>query len=512
MGKNFRKVIVMMILICSLIYVAWAGGKTIDAYQFCYDDNGNLLVITKNEIQITEYQYNNLNQLDRVQSQSEGTYHYGYYANGQRALKEDVTEATVIRFYYGKQGKLLNESYTEDHILKQQSSYFSGTRFIQAVSSENDSMLQTPLAIRKNNPLSVDLSAGVSTKESVHLDNYGRQSDENQDNCSDQHAQSSANMADVFHFDQNPFIYGQGYYDSESGLNFQRARYYDPKDARFISQDSQNLVNRYNYANSNPVMNYDPSGHNAIQKIMPHSKADKIGIALAGVALMIATDGLISSFAAPEIIAGKSIAESAVFLTKKQIAASIFNLSKNEGILMAMGYWQEGSTKAALNTAGFSHHAEGFVVNLSSAIAWMAVGTSYDLEKAMTSRLVKTKGADLATTGLLERRTSSWVLEGLASNVVAQEVSALYQQKPEINYGSLLLSLQIGIHWDLLLEQEVFANPYLRSLVGTGWGATVNYLHDAVLTDSFIDKDEQSANAYISNAMMYGAFFSTMPG
>ncbi len=501
-----------MILICSIIYVAWAGGKTIDGYQFCYDDNGNLLVITKNEIQITEYQYNNLNQLDCVQSQSEGTYHYGYYANGQRALKEDVTEATVIRFYYGKQGKLLNESYTEDHILKQQSSYFSGTRFIQVVSSENDSMLQIPLAIRKNNPLSVDLSAGISTKESVHLDNYGRQSDENQDNCANQHAQSSANMADVFHFDQNPFIYGQGYYDGESGLNFQRARYYDPKDARFISQDNRDLLNRYNYANSNPVMSYDPSGHNAIQKIMPHSKAGKIGIALAGVALMIATDGLISSFAMPEIEAGGSIAESAVFLTKRQMGASLFNLTKNEGILMAMGYWQEGSTKGALNAAGFSHCAEGFAVNVSSTIAWVALGTSYDLEQVMTSQLLKTKGVDIAKISLLERRAPSWVLEGLASNVVAQGVTALYQQKPAVNYGSLLLSLQIGIQWDILLEQEVFANPYLRSVVGTGWGATVNYLNDVVLTDSYTDKDEQSANAYISNAMMFGAFFSTMPG
>ncbi|MBK2124758.1 RHS repeat-associated core domain-containing protein, partial [Fangia hongkongensis] len=53
-------------------------------------------------------------------------------------------------------------------------------------------------------------------------------------------------------------------YDSESGLNFQRARYYNPATQSFMAQDSKDLVNRYNYADSNPVMNYDPSGHNAI--------------------------------------------------------------------------------------------------------------------------------------------------------------------------------------------------------------------------------------------------------
>ncbi len=60
------------------------------------------------------------------------------------------------------------------------------------------------------------------------------------------------------------FGYSDEYTDSESGLQYLQVRYYDPAIMRFTQMDTYPLLNRYAYANDNPVMDDDPSGHNAI--------------------------------------------------------------------------------------------------------------------------------------------------------------------------------------------------------------------------------------------------------
>ncbi|MDR5002788.1 RHS repeat-associated core domain-containing protein, partial [Brevibacillus parabrevis] len=66
----------------------------------------------------------------------------------------------------------------------------------------------------------------------------------------------------------NPFTYGGEMYDKESGFYYLRARYYDPKMGRFISEDTYKgqvenplSLNRYTYVSNNPIKYIDPSGH-----------------------------------------------------------------------------------------------------------------------------------------------------------------------------------------------------------------------------------------------------------
>jgi RHS repeat-associated protein len=68
----------------------------------------------------------------------------------------------------------------------------------------------------------------------------------------------------------NPYRYTGQQLDSLTGLYDLRARYYDPTVGRFLSRDTAGIdvsnpveVNRYSYAEENPVNLTDPSGHAA---------------------------------------------------------------------------------------------------------------------------------------------------------------------------------------------------------------------------------------------------------
>ena len=67
--------------------------------------------------------------------------------------------------------------------------------------------------------------------------------------------------------------YAGEFYDSETGLYYLRARYYDPYIGRFISEDSYwgeddnpLSLNRYTYAHNDPIQYLDPTGYKVIKK------------------------------------------------------------------------------------------------------------------------------------------------------------------------------------------------------------------------------------------------------
>jgi RHS repeat-associated protein len=69
-------------------------------------------------------------------------------------------------------------------------------------------------------------------------------------------------------YTENPYRYNGEDYDINTGLQYLRARYYEPSTGRFLSRDSYlgNVMepltlNRYAYVSNNPIMYDDPTGH-----------------------------------------------------------------------------------------------------------------------------------------------------------------------------------------------------------------------------------------------------------
>jgi type VI secretion system secreted protein VgrG len=65
------------------------------------------------------------------------------------------------------------------------------------------------------------------------------------------------------HAIDNPIRFPGQYFDVESGLHYNRFRYYDPETGRYVNQDPIGLrggVNSYVYANNLPVLKIDPKG------------------------------------------------------------------------------------------------------------------------------------------------------------------------------------------------------------------------------------------------------------
>jgi RHS repeat-associated protein len=77
----------------------------------------------------------------------------------------------------------------------------------------------------------------------------------------------------------NPFQYTGRDFDSETGLRYYRARYYDPLTGRFIGEDPMQFlgsINFYSYVGNSPVGANDPSGLCKVQ--MLYSPVKVLGI------------------------------------------------------------------------------------------------------------------------------------------------------------------------------------------------------------------------------------------
>ncbi|MDG9670409.1 RHS domain-containing protein, partial [Hahella sp. CR1] len=204
--------------------------------HFEYDAAGNLILEKRGKggKLETRYQYNKQNQLIAIEKDGQKT-EYQYDALGRRIAKQDA---------FGKTEFLWNG----DVLLSEQRNHL------------NKVYVYEPNSFR---PL-----AFIQDKQvyHYHLDHLG--TPQEMTNAEGEVVWSArykayGNLAlqDIEEV-QNPLRFQGQYYDEETGLHYNRHRYYDPSAARFINQDPVGLLgggNNYQYA-PNPTGWVDPFG------------------------------------------------------------------------------------------------------------------------------------------------------------------------------------------------------------------------------------------------------------
>ena len=236
------------------------------AFTYVYDANGNLVQKTdKATGEVTDYTWDVQNQLVKIEQRpSPGgtptqTVQYQYDPLGRRIQKE--VDGVLIKYVYDGPDILLE---------------YNGANFLQARYTHGANT-DEPLVVNR----------GGLVDYFYHADGLGSITEltDSTGNIVQSYVYDSFGNINVF--DQNgamitpsggiinPYTYTGREFDNESELYYYRARYYDSKIGRFISEDPIGLSggdnNLYGYVSNDPINSIDPSG---LIPIVPTRRVD----------------------------------------------------------------------------------------------------------------------------------------------------------------------------------------------------------------------------------------------
>ena len=262
--------------------------------NYCYDTDNKLVSITVGDKRFVQhydkrgnmeadgfgntYSYNALNQLVAFKDAAGIQTAYTYYPNGLRESKV-IGGAQPVVFYYdhSKNPNIINEIQGDvcaGYLM------LGNQRFVRLLQRADGTAPEYIIQDRKNVLLVIDQEDNPLAV--YNFDAYG-----------EGRSFSGDVPSPPFSISDNPFKYSKQYQDSESGLYYLRSRYYDPRIMRFINRDSIQIFNHFSYADADPVMFSDRSGHAPWWNYLVSAL-----VAIASVAVTILTAGAAAPAAA----------------------------------------------------------------------------------------------------------------------------------------------------------------------------------------------------------------------
>ncbi len=201
---------------------------------------------------------------------------------------------------------------------------------------------------------------------------------------------------------ENSYLFAGEQRDSEVGLDYLRARYYNPAIGRFISVDPYEgtlsdpfSLHDYQYAHANPVVNIDPSGYITIQEL-------GAGIGISGI---LSGLGITTLGAAGVLIGGGSLVDAAAkydqFLAGFADIAT-FGVSSRLRQRLYGGVATQNHRGLFFNLGRFMGGVAGFSAGLAAPTTWG--GTTWG-QKALL-------GYDLFGSGLASYSSTRKFQEG----------------------------------------------------------------------------------------------------
>ena len=233
-----------------------------------YDQRGNLLAKSENGKQET-FRWNGYNRLIQYTKDNQTT-EYKYDPFGRRIAKIH-NGITILYHWDGEVLAAESNANSTTHYIFEPDTFEPVAQFVSAPLRP-----QTPLTFRdytyytpEIDPLNQEPTPQEYLPDSLayfHLDHLGtpiEMTDRAGKTVWEATYQAWGEVEMVSGSLKQPFRFQGQYFDEESGLHYNRFRYYDPSSGRFVSQDPIGLLggfNLYEYA-PNPIVWVDPFGY-----------------------------------------------------------------------------------------------------------------------------------------------------------------------------------------------------------------------------------------------------------
>ena len=279
---------------------------------YTYDAVGNRLTKTDSVSGVTTtYTYNNLNQLDFLTDNNVVT-DYTYDDNGNLISEVTGNNSTVYRWVNDGENRLVGATVSEGGVTRNVGYQYNaqGVRVGKVVDG-----VETRYLIDELQPYSqvVEEYDAAGNARGSYVYGYDLIGKLQGNQASFYHVDGLGStrlltnglgaVTDTYSYDafgnsivstggsNNPYLFAGQQRDAETGLDYLRARYYDPFVGRFVSADAYEgslndplSLHDYLYAHANPVVNTDPSGYFTIAEM--HA-AESIRNILAGIQIDI---------------------------------------------------------------------------------------------------------------------------------------------------------------------------------------------------------------------------------
>ncbi|KZK89818.1 putative deoxyribonuclease RhsA [Pseudovibrio sp. W64] len=384
---------------------------------FSYDGAGNILRHSSNG-QTTNYQYNEINQLisqgatydangNMIQDVDGATYTFSttnqllaaqppgeqsvQNTYGLDGLLDQVKTGSNASKFYNIAGCVASVATgTDENAPKYHSLFWANSQLVGQVNPESTTLFSSAAG-------SVRLHTTSNAKTDIQISDYGT-------------IKSSTALTPP-----NSLNWNAQYTNPESSLTYLRTRWYSPKSMRFLSLDPVYSINRYAYADGNPIMKSDPSG-------LLSDEAWLGLLAGIGVAILIVVGGEF-------VLAGTLAAEA--------VEAS---------------YWARASIAAASSVGGDVTNsliigeditAKQIIVDILAGFAGFAAAEK--VANASTTSALRSALETNSTAISVQKqaRVTSGVLGGLADAITAGAVSSIGNNQPFFSSQNLI-SIVVG--------------------------------------------------------------------
>ncbi|HXE91368.1 MAG TPA: RHS repeat-associated core domain-containing protein [Terriglobales bacterium] len=272
--------------IYQLTQVIQDGTTTTEAYT--YDKAGNRL----SSLGVPSYTYNNANQLTATSNAT-----YTYDNNGNTLTKTDASGTTqyawdyenrlvsvtlpdqsVVTFKYDPMGRRIQKSSASGAT----NYVYDGSRISEEIDTAGFPLARYTATLAVDEPLAIHRRAISSYVETDGLGSVSSLTDSSGSAIGAYVYDSFGSLTSPEGAVTNSVRYTAREFDTETGLYFYRARYYDPSSSRFISEDPIGFkagINYYRYVRNNPANFTDPKGLYEL-KGFPAAEAAQMSIAI----------------------------------------------------------------------------------------------------------------------------------------------------------------------------------------------------------------------------------------